>query len=256
MPDASFLDNPLLLSTIFYPRPALPQEGLRHAIDGRIPLDDGNMLGYRFYRFGTSWPTIVYFHGNGEIAPDHDGIAEGYRDIRANLLVIDYRGYGWSTGTPLVSRLLPDAELVLAALPLFIHEQSISGSLFLMGRSLGSCCAIHLAHASPGTFRGLIIESGFATIGFVLVKLGFPANLARELKDPFDNIEKMKHIALPSLIIHGEADSLIPYEQGVQLYEACASPNKQLATIRGAGHNDLLMVGMRDYFAAIAALLA
>src|SRR5262249_31929390 len=149
---------------------------------------------------------------------DYDDIAPEFHRAGAELLVVDYRGYGWSTGKPLVSTLLPDAEAVVPALSSIIGDKK---STFVMGRSLGSAPATHLAYIHPELFKGLIIESGFAHAPSVFARVtGLPQALVAKVPDVFGNADKMPKINLPLLVIHGERDTLIPVENGQALYDA------------------------------------
>lgn len=247
------LDNPLILNNLFYPRPAVPgDDNPAYVHDGTIPVDEGVALGYRLYVHTGESPTLLYFHGNGEIAPDYDDLAGLFLTAGVSLLVVDYRGYGWSSGKPLISTLLADAEKTLKAVPAILERAGItSKSLFVMGRSLGSAPATHLAHHQPGALRGLIIESGFAHEPSLFRRLLIPENLLKQVPSVFGNAGKMAGIHLPLLVIHGENDTLIPVENGQTLFDTSPATSKMLLRIRGAGHNDLLLYGVRDYFAAL-----
>jgi alpha-beta hydrolase superfamily lysophospholipase len=247
------LDNPLVQSILFYPRP--DQTGgsvLPDTYDGTVPVEEGIVLGYRLYAHPAVAPVILYFHGNGEIASDHDFIAQRYHAAGASLLVVDYRGYGWSTGQPRVSALLSDVQPILDALPDVLKQAGLTDdSLVVMGRSLGSACAIHLAHSYPARVKGVIIESGFAHAIPLLARLGMPSYLLANIPDPIGNVRKMAEIDLPLLVIHGEEDNLIPVNNGQALVDASPASVKRFVRIPGAGHNDLLMFGAQPYFAAI-----
>jgi alpha-beta hydrolase superfamily lysophospholipase len=252
------LDNPLVQSILFYPRP--DQAGgsvLPNVYDGTMPVEEGVVLGYRLYAYKPGAPVILYFHGNGEIASDHDFVARNYHAAGASLLVVDYRGYGWSTGKPKVSALLADVQPVLDVLPGVLKQAALSDqSLVVMGRSLGSATAIHAAHTYPSRFRGVIIESGFAHVIPLLARLGLPSGMLANLPDPIGNVRKIAEVNLPLLVIHGEEDNLIPVNNGQALFEASPASHKRIVRIPGAGHNDLLMSGIRAYFAAITEFLA
>src|SRR5216117_3421822 len=114
--DPTMLDHPAALAVLFHPRSAQPgRSRLPNVSDGSIPVGGDVSLGYRFYKHRTGEPLIVYFHGNGEIAPDYDHFVGEFHHAGAALMVVDYRGYGWSTGRPLASTLLSDAEKVADA---------------------------------------------------------------------------------------------------------------------------------------------
>jgi alpha-beta hydrolase superfamily lysophospholipase len=247
---SKLLDNPLILSNVFYPRVDQPgTSDLPNVTDGTIPTDDGVVLGYRLYTHTPDSPTLVYFHGNGEIASDYDNFADQFRRIGLSVMVVDYRGYGWSTGKPLISTLLSDAEKVLLSLPEIVGQKN---PVFVMGRSLGSAPASHLAATHPDLLKGIIIESGFAHAPSIFGRLiGLPDSLTAKVPDVFDNARKIAAADLPLLVIHGERDTLIPVQNGQELYDVSPTTNKTILRIPGAGHNDLLLYGMADYFAAI-----
>jgi alpha-beta hydrolase superfamily lysophospholipase len=248
------LDTPLILSLLFYPRPDQPGKSqVDGTIDGSIPVADDVVLGYRLYVHQPGAPIILYFHGNGEIASDYDSLAGEYRRAGASLLVVDYRGYGWSSGEPKVSTLFPDVEQVHQAIPDIVDKAGLGQPrLYLMGRSLGSLWAIHLAYRYPDSYSGLIIESGFAQVFPLLGRMGLSVMPSRRMKDPIGNLEKMGKIELPLLVIHGESDLLIPFKQGKMLYDASPATDKRLQVIKRGGHNDLLFRGAEEYFSVIA----
>jgi hypothetical protein len=97
----------------------------------------------------------------------------------------------------------------------------------------------------------LIIESGFANTIALLARLGLQVRGADEERAGFGNAAKLSRIALPVLIIHGQDDVLIPASDAHELHRRCASPDKRLVLIPRAGHNDLMMVGMKTYMDAI-----
>ena len=256
--DLKMLDNPRVLATLFYPRAARPgSSSIANAQDGTIPVAEDVALGYRLYPHEPGAPVVVYFHGNGEVAADYDFTVTHFRRIGLSLLVVDYRGYGWSTGTPLVSTLLTDVEPVMAALPGIFAEAGLGEPpLYIMGRSLGSAPAIHAAHEYTDRFRGIIIESGFARAMNLLNRLGLPLIVTNQLPDPVGNDRKIAAIDLPLLVIHGAQDDLLPFSHGQQLYDASNAENKRLLRIEGAGHNDLMFVGITQYFEAIDQFVA
>jgi pimeloyl-ACP methyl ester carboxylesterase len=126
-----------------------------------------------------------------------------------------------------------------------------TGPLFLMGRSLGSLSAVELAANSPEHFKGLIIESGFASAGRLLGYLMPTLRSADVAGFEKANLEKLGTITMPLLLLHGQYDEVIPHEQAQVCFENVGSEDKRLLTIPGAGHNDILLLGMREYFAAI-----
>lgn len=253
------LDDPQILMFLFHPSRAAMHNALPDVYSGVIPVEGDIGVGYRLYLRTEDAPLVIFFHGNGEVASDYDGLYTEFQRAGASLLVIDYRGYGWSTGQPLTSKLLPDAEAAVKALPEILKSIGVSGRYwFVMGRSLGSAPAIHLASVMPERFKGLIIESGFAEMPSVLRRIGVPPEVLRRLPadSPIGNDKKMASIELPLLVIHGQHDMLLPLENGQALYNASPAADKQLVIIPRAGHNDLLFYGMSQYFGALQDFIA
>jgi alpha-beta hydrolase superfamily lysophospholipase len=256
MSHPSILDQPAVLRVMFYPRRSWPGISLASNVhDGRVEVQSGVSVGYSLHLAQPQSPLILYFHGNGEIARDYNSIAPLYTGLGISLLVADYRGYGWSDGFPTASNLVHDAPLVFKALAQVLGEAEVQvpQRVFVMGRSLGSAAAIEVARCHQEAIAGLIIESGFAHTLHLLARLGVVLEDLDEAQDVFANLIKISQISLPTLVIHGGDDKLIPASEGVALYEGLAAPadEKRLVVIPGAGHNDLLALGAATYFEAI-----
>jgi fermentation-respiration switch protein FrsA (DUF1100 family) len=121
-----------------------------------------------------------------------------------------------------------------------------------MGRSLGSACAIDLAARYSGEISGLVIESGFAETIPLLRTLGVdPAAMGLREEDGFNNSAKINQVTIPTLVIHGQNDSLIPLAQAEKLHAACGARSKELQVVPGADHNSLTAVAGMLYFQTI-----
>jgi alpha-beta hydrolase superfamily lysophospholipase len=250
---AKILDDPEVLWVLFHPRGELGAQPDSVAQSISVEVEPGVSVGGRLYAAGDQAPAILYFHGNGEIAADYDDIAPIYNRLGLTLLVMDYRGYGRSEGTPTGSNLLADAVKIYEARDkIFTGHHLQPARVYVMGRSLGSASAIEVAHQAGDQLAGLIVESGFADTFSLVARLGGPAIGADDAEQGFGNAAKMSEITIPTLIIHGEADFLIPASDGQILYRQSAASDKQLVLIPGAGHNDLMFVGIEQYFGAIS----
>jgi pimeloyl-ACP methyl ester carboxylesterase len=254
--DYAALDVPEVLLRLFHPRPE--SGGGRvdpTARDLLIPVADKVAVGARFYPAAEAAPTILFFHGNGEIVADYDELAPFYRRQGVNFLPVDYRGYGRSSGTPTVSAVMRDCHEVLAFARQWLAERNYQGSLIVMGRSLGSAPALELAAAYPEHVAALIVESGFAFAGPLLELLGVDlAAIGFQEKVGFRNVDKIRVYTGPTLIIHAEHDHIIPFSDGRALYDASGAIDKTLLKIPGANHNDILMQGFLEYMAAVKEL--
>ena len=249
------LDRSEVIRILFHPRrdygSAYSTQNIR-LID--VEVEPGIVIGGRLYPAEATAPAILYFHGNGEIAADYDNIAPLYTQMGISLLVMDYRGYGRSTGNHTATALLSDAVSVYDSTRNLLEENGLAPShLYVMGRSLGSAAAIEIALHEGQHIDGLIIESGFSDTFALLARIGgLQIRNVDEVTDGFGNLSKISRITTRTLIIHGENDVLIPSEEGKQLYEECVSSEKQLVIIAGAGHNDIMYVGKDKYFQAIS----
>ena len=249
----AILDRSEVLSVLFHPRKdhSFPYSTTDVRLIS-VDVDAGVTIGGRLYLAESFSPMIIFFHGNGEIASDYNDLAHFYKQIGITFLVWDYRGYGLSTGTPTAGNLLEDAVTVVRQIEDICRANELAPSrIYLMGRSLGSAAAIEVAVRLPEGLNGIIIESGFSDTVSLLLRLGTMLQYTSDDINGFGNLTKIKKIKIPILVIHGEADTLIPPSDGRELYEACNSYHKRLVLIPGGRHNDLMSVGLKTYFDAV-----
>jgi pimeloyl-ACP methyl ester carboxylesterase len=252
----SALDVPEVLLRLFHPRPESPLAGAPPSgHDLLIPVADDAAVGGRFHPGEPAAPTLLFFHGNGEIVADYDELAPFFLRQGVNFLPVDYRGYGRSTGSPTVSAMMRDCHEIFAFVRNWLPEQGYKGPWVAMGRSLGSASALELAASYPEAVSALIVESGFAFAGPLLQLLGVNLSaIGFQEKAGFRNVDKIKSYPGPTLIIHAEHDHIIPFSDGQALYDASAARDKTLLKVPHANHNDILLQGFAEYMAAIKAL--
>ena len=246
------LDQPVLLSSIFYPRSCETTPLPKGAIDIEIETEPGIHIGCRFYIHDISSPNILFFHGNGEIVSDYDDIGPLYNHAGMNLLVTDFRGYGWSSGSPSVTSMLTDAETLFTEIQNWLKSNTYSGAFFLMGRSLGSVPAIDLATRHGDDIKGLILESGIADTLPLAKSLGFDLsgmNFTEE--DGFQNLQKIEAITNPTFIFHGARDEIIAADEAEKLQSFSGARTKEFVVIPGATHNTMIVTGGKLYFQTI-----
>ena len=251
--DYQALDSPQVLSVLFYPRAASGLAG--RGLDLMIPVTEDIKISARFHPLNDEAATILFFHGNGEIAEDYDDLAPYFNQAGANFLAVDYRGYGLSGGRPTVTSMMRDCHKIFFFVRKWLADRNYRGPLLIMGRSLGSASALELAGHYGELIPGLIVESGFARADLLLALLGAdPAGMNRR-GAAFDHLEKIRSYTGPTLIIHAEYDHIIPFSDGQALFEACGAVNKTFLKIPGANHNDIQMRGLAEYLAAISDLV-
>ncbi|MBE0558772.1 MAG: alpha/beta hydrolase, partial [Proteobacteria bacterium] len=229
-------DKPEICRVLFYPRRerAGPQGVGPERL--MIALENDVAVGGRFHLSGQESPTILFFHGNGEIAADYDDIGTIYRGMGINFLPVDYRGYGLSSGNPTVTAMMRDSHRIFGFASAWLIGRGFTGPLVVMGRSLGSAPALEIAFHNAERIAGLIIESGFARILPLLSLLGIDDPELAEASGP-QNLEKIRRVRNPTLVIHAEYDQIIPVAEGKDLYEASGAVEKKFLEIPGADHN-------------------
>ncbi len=173
---------------------------------------------------------IVYFHGNGNVAGDALGLARRVNDRGAAMLLAEYRGYGRShEGSPSEDGLYRDADAVLA----FLRGEGIGPErTVLWGYSLGSGIATEMA--VRGQAARLVLQAPFTSITGV-GEARFPwAPVRLLIWDRYDNLGKAPRVTVPTLVVHGEDDEIVPFEMGATL--AKTIPNADLLAVPGLTH--------------------
>ncbi|MBW1740784.1 MAG: alpha/beta fold hydrolase [Deltaproteobacteria bacterium] len=246
------LDQPGVVQLLFHPRKELDSKPLPHAIDYDIIVEGDVRIGARFHMAGVGDPNILFFHGNGEIVSDYDSIGPMYNEHGLNLLAVDYRGYGRSGGTPTVTSMMRDAHVIFKEVQHWLEDAKHTGPLVIMGRSLGSACALELAASYESHISGLIVESGFAYTVPLLNCLGIDTQAQGITEaDGFKNIQKIAQFTKPTLIIHAQYDQFIPVTSVEALQSYCAARSKEFQMVPGADHNTIMMRTGKLYFEMI-----
>lgn len=249
------LDRPEILTQLFHPRPEAQTAGGPIGEDLLIPVADQVVVGARFHGIDTAGPTVLFFHGNGEIVSDYDDLAPVYTKTGINFLPVDYRGYGRSTGRPSVSAMMTDCHVIFDFTVQWLRDHGCQGPLVVMGRSLGSASALEIAFHHQDRVDALIVESGFAFMTPLLRRLGVdPEAFHFKEENELSNLYKIGYVDRPTLIIHAEHDHIIPFSDGKALFDASPSPDKTFLKISGANHNDIFMRGLSEYMAAVKRL--
>ena len=247
------LDRPEVLMFLFHPRPEwgeplseLPFEEIH------VPVARDVTVGGRFYLRKRTAPTLLYFHGNGEIVADYEDVAPLFVQAGVNFLAVDYRGYGKSTGKPTVTAMMRDCHVIFEFVQELFREHDISGPLILMGRSLGSASVLELISCHESRVHGLIVESGFAYAEPLLNLIGVDTSaLGYREETGFRNVDKIRTFPKPTLVIHAEHDHIIPFSDGQALFDACPAQDKRFFAVPGANHNDIFLRGMPRYMEEI-----
>ena len=174
----------------------------------------------------TRQPVVIFGHGNGEVIDYWLTALNGFRQRGIGVLLVEYPGYGRSTGSPSESSIrgAMDAAYDRIAVDPRVDRSRIFG----FGQSLGGGAICLLA--KDRMLRALILQSTFPSLDIFATEYWAPAFL---LRDHFDNLSSVAHFRGPVLVIHGRDDRLIPWKQGQRLAAASANSTFRLY---GCGH--------------------
>ncbi len=222
--------------------------------DVTLITDDGVKL-HAWYctpaRDGGALPVsraILYLHGNaGNLSHRYDQL-HLFMFLGCAILIIDYRGYGRSEGKPSEVGLYLDG---LAAWKHLVGERGFSpGGVIMLGKSLGGAVACELASQEPIEPGGVILQAAFTSVPDMARRV-MPIVPRSFIRTQMNNLDKIERVTCPKLLIHGTADTVVPFGMSEQLFAAAAEP-RQFHAVPGADHNDVAAVGGRAYLEAIA----
>jgi hypothetical protein len=202
--------------------------------DAHFTADDGTKLHGWYVRHPQPRAHALLLHGNaGNVTLLADTLRVLNQRHRLAVLALDFRGYGRSEGRPTEAGVLLDAS---AGRRWLAEKEGIAErDVVLMGFSLGGGVAVDLA-AEDGA-RGLVLASTFTSLPDVAQHHMNWLPMDWLLSMHMNSLAKIKHYHGPLLLSHGDADEVIPYEQGLALFQAAGEP-KRLVTVRGGKHND------------------
>ena len=188
---------------------------------------------------------LLYFGGNAEdVAGNVGPFAAAFPD--RSLYLVNYRGYGGSSGRP------SEAGLVADALAAFDHVQARHAAVAVMGRSLGSGVAVQLAAARP--VDRLVLVTGFDSLVDVARAYFRWLPVGLLMRDRYDSARRAPAVSAPVLVVIAGADEIIPRERTDALAAAFARGQAQVVVVPGVGHNTL--DGSPQYLQSVATFLS
>lgn len=222
-----------------------------HGVEG-VDIDletaDGVPIHGWWWNAGAEAPAVLFFHGNAGNIASRVGTAEGLVARGVSVFLLEYRGYGRSQGRPSEEGIVLDGR---AGLDWVSQEVGGAGRVVLHGRSLGAFVAAEVG--SRTGVAGIILESAFTSLEDMAAAAYpfIPRFLLRRLRGHYDNLAAVERGDTPVLVVHGTADRLVPTRMGEALLER-AGGRGEWHGVEGAGHNDVVLVGGREYFERIA----
>ncbi len=184
-----------------------------------LTTDNIELLGWYHEKNLRDYKTLIYFHGNAGSLENRIHKLNHFQDMNINFLIIAWRGFSGNDGKPSEQGLYVDGK---SAIDWLIEKGVDEKNLILYGESLGTGVATHLAQNK--SYAGIVLETPFTSM-VEAAKIYYPyipVNLL--LKDRFENYNKVKNINLPILVMHGEADQIVPFSMGKKIYEIANEP--------------------------------
>ncbi|MGE3467027.1 MAG: alpha/beta hydrolase [Pyrinomonadaceae bacterium] len=211
-------------SFLYFPTPAAP-EGI-----SSVSIESEGEILRIITRPADNPDAIILFGGNADDVSAYLGSFAAALPEQ-NLFLVNYRGYGGSSGTPSESALFTDAVAV------YDHVKARSRSVSVVGRSLGSGVAVHLA--SVRDVDKLILITPYDSIENVAKKHFpiFPIGLL--LRDKFDSASRVQDVSARTLILIAEDDRTIPRENTLALARKFRSDHIVVKTLPGTTHNSI-----------------
>lgn len=194
-------------------------------------------------------PGLLWFYGNLETVTGLAPIVRWLRPPDVAVLILDYRGYGESEGSPSEQGLYADADAAWAYLA--ARPDVDSTRIAVYGRSVGSVPALHLATTRP--VRAAVLESPFTT-AVEMARVHYPLLPSIIVRLSMNNLERASRLSAPLLVFHGTEDNIALPRMGRAVAEAGHA--RELVMIQRAGHNETYDVGGDEYRRKLHAFLA
>lgn len=221
---------------IFYPGKLSPHFKFRLRSGDEevfIQTKDEVKINALFYQ-GNESKVVLYCHGNAGDLSGWQFVAEDFISVGFSVLIIDYRGYGKSSGVISEKGFYEDAE---AAYDFLIERKGFTPEdIIIYGRSVGTGVGMELARRKK--CRGLVLEAPYTSLSSLAnekLPFFFPSLY---MKFRFDNLSKIQQVKCPIIFLHGSKDTLIPVSHSQKLFAKFEGRKKIILTPQGA-HNDL-----------------
>jgi uncharacterized protein len=211
--------------------------GLINVEEISLKTDDGAQVLAWWSRAKPGQPTLLYFHGNAGSLATRSERLKLYQDAGVGVLMMTYRGYGGSTGTPTEKSNVSDGKQAYA----FLRQSGVpADQIIVYGESLGTGVAVQVA--ADKTVAGLILDAPYTSM-VDLAELHYPILPSRFfMTDRYQSIVHIKNVTAPLLVIHGARDVTVPATMGKALFDAANEP-KQIEILPEAGHSDHYLHG-------------
>jgi len=238
--------------SLLYPasdrRATVAEAGLEGFQDIVLPTPDGERLVAWWKPPQPGKAITLYFHGNGGSLWNRRFRAQALTASGRGLLMVSYRGYSGSTGSPTEEGLHTDARTAYH----WVSQSYQASRLVAFGESLGTGVAVRLAAEQP--VAGLVLDAPYTSTADVASLIYWYVPVSQLMLDQFRSIDLIGQVKAPIPIMHGTADRVVPFSLGEQLYKAAPEP-KRFVRLDGEGHSRNLeqggMAALNEFIAAL-----
>lgn len=219
-----------------------------------IPVEKDTITGIFLKPAAKPKATILFFHGAGGNVSTYVFMIKPLVEAGFQVVMVDFRGYGKSTGTPTHSNVAEDGQTFF---DLMTRRNDIKDTKVLIyGASLGSQVSAHLAKNNKNKIAGLVIDGGmssFADIAAVFAPQ-FKDALTKMLSSVYSAKEDIKATqGLPKLFIYSKNDKTVPFSQGEEIYKNAPEPKHFLEFT--ADHLSAVTEKPKDVVKAVESLI-
>lgn len=197
-----------------------------------LTTEDNAIINALHFKVKNPKGIILYFHGNKGSLERWGTIASKFTDYGYDVFVMDYRGYGKSTGKRKEKYLYNDALLCYN----HIKKSYSENNIILYGRSLGGTFATYIA--SKQKPKKLLLEAPFYNLANT-ADFHYPFSPVFLLKYKFPSNEYITEVKCPVTIFHGTEDNVTPYKGGEKLFDRVKISDKEFITIKNGNHHNL-----------------
>jgi uncharacterized protein len=213
-----------------------------------LQTEDGARIYASYYERDPSFPTLLYLHGVAGTLQTRKDRLELFASLGANLLAVEYRGYGPNPGRPVERAVELDAEAAYA----WLRRRTPESLIVPFGESFGGGAATWLAAHRP--VGGLILLSTATSVPALAASFmpWFPTRAVVRMR--FDSLSRIARVRAPKLFIHSRVDGIVPFSMARALYERAVEPKHHLWL--DVGHDETLYVARAEATQAVAQFLA
>ena len=232
--------------------------------DLEIRSSDGTRLSAWWLKAsGKPKGTVVFFHGNAENISTHIGSVYWLPEQGYQVLLLDYRGYGHSEGTPVFPEVLDD---IVASLEWVLDDSQVQAlPVYVLGQSLGATMSGYVVATRPelrARLTGVVLDAAFTRYSEMARDIAarswltwaFQYPVAWSMPDGYDLLDHIPQVSpVPLLLIHGTQDEIIPFANGEKLFIAAGEPKRflqydgpHIATFRDLELREMLLAFFTD----------